>query len=658
MLVFDQLKRNDRPTWVLTLVVSAALGILLTGLWYLQVVTNKHYEQSQKNQSSRRVRYPALRGNILDRNGIALAENRPSYNVNLYLEELSGQFQEAFAKARADLKLTRAELDALGRRTRYRVVSNAVFEVGEMFHQPLILDEGRFLEHYTNRLVLPLPILENLSAQHIAIFQENPYKPPGLNLDIEPLRVYTNGDLASHVLGQLQRVEKTTGDDDDELSASCLPGLPDYEGRVGVEAAFEEDLGGRAGIKAVVVNNKGYRQSENILTPAIPGNNVVLTLDARVQRVAEQALHGMSVAGKGAAVVLDARNGDVLAMASAPAFDPNSFIPRMTSKQWEVLSDPEGKPMLNRATFGSYAPGSIFKIIVALACLEAGDLNPAEVYHSKGYFSLGRKDIRDTAPAGDYDFKRAFKLSCNSYFIYHGLNTGLTNIMEMGHRFFLGEKVQVPLRQEVSGFFPTAEWLSRRASQGEAISQGEIANLSIGQGYITVTPIQMALMTAAIANGGTIFWPRLVQRVEPRSVGPVKVAPAGRIRGELRVDPRNLRRIREAMLADVEDSDGTGRQAAVPGLRVCGKTGTAQVTRGATVFRKDTWFVSFAPYETPRYVVVVVAEGGGSGGGTCAPVAHKIYQALKRFEDQAAGTLDASGPRLVAQGTRSPEAVP
>jgi penicillin-binding protein 2 len=653
MLVFDQLKRNDRPTWVLTLMVSAAMGILLAGLWYLQVVASKQYEESQKNQSSRRVRYPALRGNILDRNGTALAENRPSYNVNLYLEEFSSQFQEAFAKAREGRKFSRTELDALGRRTRYQVVSNAVFDVGEMFHQPLVLDEGRFLEHYTNRLVLPLPILENLSAQHIAIFQENPYKPPGLNLDIQPLRVYTNGDLASHVLGQLQRVEKTTGDDDDEFSANCLPGLPDYEGRVGIEAAFEEELAGRAGIKAVLINNKGYRQGENILTPAIPGNNVVLTLDARVQRVTEQALHGMSGGGKGAAVVLDARNGDLIALASAPSFDPNSFIPRMNAKQWEELSDPEGKPMLNRATFGAYAPGSIFKIIVALACLEAGDLDPAEIYHSKGYFPLGRKNIRDTAPAGDYDFKRAFKLSSNSYFIFHGLNTGLTNIMEMGHRFFLGQRVQVPLKQEVSGFFPTSAWLAKRAGEGEAISQGDIANLSIGQGYITVTPLQMALMTAAIANGGKVFWPRLVQRVEPRSGTLVKVAPAGQIRGELHAQTRHLQLIREAMLADVEDTDGTGREAAVPGLRVCGKTGTAQVTRGSAVIRKDTWFVSFAPYENPHYVVVVVAEGGGSGGGTCAPVAHKIYQALKRFEDQAGN--GATSPRLVAQSLQSPE---
>lgn len=650
MLVFDQLKRNDRPTWVLTLLVSAAMGILLAGLWYLQVVTNKQYEESQKNQSSRRVRYPALRGNILDRNGTALAENRPSYNVNLYLEELSGQFQEAFSNARLGRKLSRTELDALGRRTRYQVVSNAVFEVGEMFHQPLILDEGRFLEHYTNRLVLPLPILENLSPQHIAIFQENPYKPPGLNLDIQPLRVYTNGELAAHILGQLQRVEKTTGDEDEEFSYSYLPGLPDYEGRVGVEAAFEEELAGRAGIKAVMINHKGYRQSENILTPAIPGNNVVLTIDARIQRAAEQALHGMAGDGKGAAVVLDARNGDLLAVASEPTFDPNSFIPRMNSKQWEELSDPEGKPMLNRATFGSYAPGSIFKIIVALACLESGGIDPTEIYHSKGYFSLGRKTIADTAPAGDYDFKRAFKLSSNSYFIFHGLNTGLTNIMEMGHRFFLGQRAQVPLKQELSGFFPTTAWLAKRADEGEPISQGDIANLSIGQGYITVTPLQMAMMTAAIANGGKVFWPRLVQRVEPRSGSVVKVAPAGQVRGELHVNPQHLKLIREAMLADVEESDGTGRQAAVPGLRVCGKTGTAQVTKGSAVIRKDTWFVSYAPYESPRYVVVIVAEGGGSGGGTCAPVAHKIYQALKRIEDQA-----AAGSRLVAQATAWPE---
>lgn len=640
MLIFDQLKRNDRPLWMLSVLALCAMGLLLSGLWYLQIIASKRYVETQKNQAFRRVRYPALRGSILDRNGQALAENRPSHNINLYLEELSPQFQEVYSRLRGKQKLSRDQIDTLIWKSRYLVVSNVVFQVGQLLQEPLLLNEERFIEHYANRLVLPLPILEDLTPRQMALFQETPNKIPGLGLDIQPLRTYTNGTVASHLLGHLQRVEKFASDDDSEMdSVYCLPGLPDYEGRVGVEAAYEEELSGKAGIKSVLINHKGYRQAETILSPAIPGNNVVLTIDVRIQKAAEQALRTITSTQKGAVVVMDPRTGDILALVSAPWFDPNQFIPRMSSANWKHLSDPELKPMLNRATFAAYTPGSIFKVIVGLACLEMGDLDPKAIYHSKGYYQLGRKSFGDTAPAGEYDFKRAFKLSSNSYFIEHGLKTGLPAIMDMGHRFFLGKSTQLPLRQEVSGFFPSSDWVRKRTDQGEPVTPGDLANLSIGQGYITVTPVQMAVMIAAVANGGKVLWPRIIDRIEPRvndGVTPVRRFVAGRVRGDLGVRAHTLQLVRDSMLADVEDSDGTGRHAAVPGFRICGKTGTAQVTHGSKVVRKDTWFVSYAPYESPRYVVVVVAEGGGSGGGTCAPVAQKIYQAIKKVEDQSA----------------------
>jgi penicillin-binding protein 2 len=649
MLIFDQLKRNDRSLWVIALGVLAGIVSLLSGLYYHQIISSHRYVRSQKNQSFRTVRVPALRGRILDSQGVVLAENRPAYNVNLYVEELSERFKEAFRQAKGKRKLSFLEMLELGRKTRYLVASNMVNQLAGMLNQPLTLDESTFNSHYTNRLVLPLPILSDLPPGLVARFMELPNKPPGFNLEIQPLRIYPQGTRASHVLGYLARAENYVSDD--EISAFYC--LPDYEGKVGIEAAFDEVLRGRAGLKSVMVNSIGYRQSENIWTPADPGWNVVLTIDLRLQKAAEQAMRGVGPEVLGAVVVLNATNGDILALVSSPDFNPNTFIPLLHTEDSTKLYDPDLKPMVNRATFGAYAPGSIFKIIIALAGLESGELDPNEVFQSKGYFQLGRgKPFADTAPAGEYNFRRAFKLSSNSYFINYGLRTGLTNIMRMGRRFFLGQRTGVPLFQEVSGFLPTPEWVQHRKEEGEVIQPGDVANLSIGQGYLTVTPLQMALMTAAIANGGKVFWPRLVQRLEPPELKPgaqPKAFPAGRIRGELNLRPQTQEVIREAMLADVEDADGTGRQAAIEGWRVCGKTGTAQVKQNGRVTRKDVWFVSYAPYESPRYVVVVVVEGGNSGAGTCAPVARRIFEAIRQSESPA------SVLKIAAQGRSSHE---
>ncbi|HOX04260.1 MAG TPA: penicillin-binding transpeptidase domain-containing protein [Candidatus Paceibacterota bacterium] len=660
MLILDQLKRSDRGLWLMAVGILAAFGGLLVWLAYLQVFSVSRYQASQQAQSIRRIRFPAVRGTVHDRRGQSLAENRPMFNANLYIEELSPLFKAEYRRlihertgtniARRSWwdwlgrrpaqkpapapRLTAAEREALGRQARFQVVNRVVQELAAQIEQPLALDEARFHQHYEELRALPLPLLENLSDSIVARMQERPERPVGVNLDVQPMRWYPHGMLAAHLLGQVRRLDHFQEEIDDGFYY-CLP---DYQGNVGIEGAFDRELRGQAGFKAVRVNNMGYRQSETIWSPAQPGRDVHLTIDLRIQRAAEQALRQAGAAPKGAVVVMDPRNGDLLAMASSPAFDPNSFVPRMSHANWVRLSDPDLNPMLNRASFGSYAPGSIFKIVVALAGLEAGTLDPREIYSSKGYYSMGRRSrpIGDTAPAGDYDFRRAFKLSSNSYFIHQGLRAGLDRIIEMGQRFFLGQRTQIPLLQEVRGFFPTLEWVSSRNEQGDPVQPGEVANLCIGQGFLTVTPLQMAVLTCAIANGGTVYWPRLVEPVElggSASAGGLRSA--GRPRGQLGVSQQHLALVREGMLADVEDPDGTGRHASVIGMRVCGKTGTAEVALNGGGKRLDTWFVSFAPFEKPRYAVVVVVEGGASGGGTCAPVARSIYQALRQLEIQA-----------------------
>ncbi len=635
MLIVDQLQKNDRPLRVLAWVVAAGLLVLLAGLYFVQVISSNRFREEQKNQSFRSVRLPAARGKILDRNGLVLAENRPSYQVSLYLEDraVRDQFKSRFQSAKGPRRLNREQQAQLGRVTRYEVVSNLFVRVGAVVQQPVSLAEPQFTRHYDRSLALPLPILADLTSTQVALFAESTAVPPGVDLEVRPLRFYPYRSTAAHVLGYLRRDEGSADEDDVFFNYR----LPDYAGDAGIEFTFNEDLKGRPGAKSVLVNNLGYRQSENVWAPVAPGRNVRLTLDLPLQHAAEVALSGRLNETRGAVVVMDVRNGDLLVLASAPAFDPNAFVPRLPFNVWTNLTNETLRPMVNRAVYGTYAPGSIFKMVVGLAALEAG-LNPTNIVTSPGYATVGNHPMHDTAPAGEYDFKRALKLSCNKYFVDVGVGLGLDRIVAMAQRFQLGQKTGVQLRPESAGVLPTRNWI--RENRG-AWFDGDTANLSIGQGDILVTPLQVAVTVAALANGGTVFAPRLVERVEARDAfdhESDEIFPAARVRAQLGVSARSLNLLREAMLADVEDPDGTGRRAAVPGFRVAAKTGTAEVKKGRATLYKITWFASFGPYENPRYAVVVMVEGGASGGVTCGPVAHAIYQAILARERSGSAT--------------------
>jgi penicillin-binding protein 2 len=653
MLIFDQLKKGDRPLQLLAYAVLAGMGLLLLGLWHVQVVSSKRYVSSQLHQSLRTVRLPALRGKIVDRNGLPLVDNQPNYSINLYLEELRPLFRFEYTnhvrpaylrakhpdliarKAKSLPRLTVKEEADLQRQARVRVVSNLVAQVSALVQAPVDFDERRLHRHYEGTRALPWPILEQLTPEQVARFAERSVELSSVALEVQARRVYPQTTLAAHLLGHLMRTNAAP----DDLDLPYNYRLPDFKGELGLEALFDDDLRGKAGVKTMLVNNLNYRESEEVTTSPEPGRNVVLTIDLPIQLAAERALRSAGANARGAAVVLHAQSGDILALASSPSFDPNVFLSGITLGEWERLSDPKLTPMVNRATYGAYPPGSIFKIIVGLAALEAGlstneiltvEADPQDPAH--GHIKVGNRRIRDTAAPGDYDFRRAFKRSSNSYFIHFGLwRAGLDKVAALGQRFHLGERLDVLPLQELSGYFPQPGLRLKR--DGGTWFDGDTANLCIGQGEITVTPLQMAVMTAAIANGGKVLWPRLVQKLEPPAGyanGEVSYFLAGRVRDELKVRPQHLEIIREAMLADVEDPDGTGRPARVPGMGVCGKTGTAQVMRGRIVVDHITWFVSFAPYEKPEWVVVVMVESGDSGGGTCAPLARQIYETIQK----------------------------
>lgn len=637
MLVIDQLKRGDARLRWLAIGVLVGMIVLATGLWFVQVVHYKRYEQNLRTQSFRTVRIPAVRGRIMDRNGVILAESRPSYNINLYLEELRPTFQAQYSniiyqakQQNPKLKLNLEQRTEIGRTARFQVANGLVNRVSNCLNTPLVLSEKEFRNHYEARLSLPMPVIENLTPKQVAMFAESSAALPGVNLEVQSLRSYPLGETAAHILGQVRGTDRSESDDDDDFNYR----LPDFKGIVGVEATFDEQLRGTAGTKSLLVNYLGYRQSENTWQPPHPGDDVILTIDATIQRAAEQAMKQQGIGTRGAVVVMDPWSGDILALASAPTYDPNSFVPRITNEEFAKLNDPEMLPQINRAVY-AYPPGSIFKIVVGLAALESGTLNPTNQIYGPGYFKLTpRSDpVHDTAGAGQFDFRRAFIKSSNFYFITNGLRSGLDSILDMGNRFGLGQRAGLPTRQEAPGYFPKLGTRDKKA--GGPWRDGDTVNLCIGQGEILVSPLQMAAVISAVANGGKVYWPRLVDRLEREDDGFRKVTeafPAGRIRNEINVSPHNLQIVQEAMRDDVLSSEGSGKAASMPGWQVCGKTGTAEVKHGSVLVNKITWFASYAPFESPRYVVISMVDGGRSGGGTCAPIVRRVYEALQKLD--------------------------
>jgi len=657
MLIFDELKENDRQLRLVAVVLAAGFGLLLAGLWWVQIVSAREYQSHLETQSYRTVRIPAARGKILDRRGRVLAENHPRYDLSLYLDDLRKQFKAAYDAEYAGATNTRARFIAAKEKTLGRPLTKAerktyalataqvaqlseqarcnaaggvVAQLGRVLGQPLTFDAARFERDYETRLAMPYPVLRNLNEAQIARFEENYSGGLGADLELQSVRTYPLGTTAAHLLGYVQRDDSSAEGEDAYFSYR----MPDYRGVIGIESGFDSLLRGHAGAEAVLVNNLGYRQTENVWNQPEPGHNVVLTIDLDIQQAAERSLaQHRGADARAAIVVMDVRTGDVLAMVSSPAIDPNYFVGGLTPDEFqnatERLNDPKLRPQINRATQENYAPGSIFKPIIGLAALEAG-LEPDAVVDNPGYVYVGRRHITDLAPPGQYNFRRAIIYSCNTYFITVGLRTGIDNIVRMAEKFHFSERADLPTRQETPGILPTP------ARVHSGWHDGDTANLCIGQGEIAVTPLQMAVAYAAIANGGRVLWPRLVARIEPQDPAngeAVTNFSSGIVRGNIGVSTRSLNILREAMLAETEDPEGTGQAARVPGLPICGKTGTAQVMNEHNQeIDRTTWFASFAPYDHPRYAVVVMVESGTYGGPTCAPIAHDIYEAILKSE--------------------------
>ena len=566
-----------------------AFLVIVGQLWYLQVLEGGHFlDASDKNRT--RVRpIAAPRGILFDRKGVPLVDNRPAFTLSLIPRELDRDVERRDA--------------VLGR-------------VAALLHIPFdeLVDS---VQRVSPESFQPVRIRRGLTLEDVAKVEEWKLELPGVIVEVEPTRAYPTSRFAAHLLGYVREAN------DEQLKAGRYR-RGDMVGQTGLERLLDEFLRGRDGGEQIEVDVMGRPIRMISQTEPQPGAQVVTTIDRRIQEAAERAMENNA----GAVVVMDPRTGDVLAMVSTPAFEIDRFTGTIDRQAWvRVVQDPT-HPLLNRAIQSQYAPGSVFKIVVAAAGLQEGTITPADRTHCTGEFHLGAWTFLDWKKEGHgtVDVHRAMVQSCNIFFYQAGLKVGGAMIAKYAKAFGLGAATGIDLGTEKIGLIPEPK--VRKGRGAAAWQAGDTVNMSIGQGQVLVTPIQIARMMSAVANGGVLWKPRLVQRIERPGKG-VVWSDTGRVVGHVELSPLVWAFLRRSLWGVVNEG-GTGGAARVPGIDVAGKTGTAQmIAKSKSEKGQDhAWFASFAPVNDPEVVVVVMAEGGGKGGQVAAPIARKILDAI------------------------------
>ena len=623
-------RSNGFRLGVLAAIAGACFALLLGRLWYVQVARGDEYTARIRNNSQVNVRLPAVRGEITDRYGVPLAQNRSSVALEFYLPDMVRAYRQAHGSVPQNSYRT-----TVGGMMTEKIEADIVKIVNEMV-MPRLAELGlardynanQLRQHFRNNTEVPFIFVEDLDFDRMSRFAEHEVNIPGVNLTVRPVRRYVYGSLASHVLGYVGAPNQI----DKEDAARFNFYQPDTEGKAQIELSLDSDLRGQPGSRVLQRNAKGVIEGEVAINPPRQGNNVQLTLDARIQFITEQALRAV---GRGAAVVVDPRNGDILAMASVPSFDPNTFIPAIPAAAWNELTSDATDPLVNRA-LSAYAPGSTYKIPIALAGLRAGLENRR--FNCSGVVTYGNTPMKcwiaDKKGAhGSLDLESAIRVSCNAFFYQYGNAAGIDQIVAVGNMLGLGQRSGLPLSGEAPGILPGPDWI-RANRPRERWSTGQTANVSIGQGYVLTSPLQMAMVTAALANGGTSYFPRLVDKVVAQDGTVVRQEPVKVRANLLEYDftPEEIERVRRGMWDVVNRGGGTAASARIKGYEVAGKTGTAQFWRGR-IKDNHTWFIAFAPYENPCYAVAVIVQGAQSGGGVAAPIAAKILSDTFKMEE-------------------------
>ena len=597
--------------------VLAAFSLLLVRLVYLQILQYDYYRTKAEDNRISIVPIMPNRGLILDRSGTALARNYSAYTLEIFPGKV------------ADLEKTIDELAAIvdiraSDRTRFK----------------RLMIEAKGADS--------LPIRTRLSDEEVAKFAVNRYRFPGVDIQARLFRQYPLNELASHLVGYIGRInDRDVEHIEDEGLTANYKGT-DHIGKTGLEQSYESELHGITGYEQVEVDSGGRGVRTLSRTSPTSGNNLVLTLDIRLQEVAEQAFGE----NRGALVAIEPATGGILAFVSKPGFDPNLFVEGIDLASWDLLNTSPDRPMVNRALAGTYPPGSTFKPYMALAALELGKRTPQQTIYDPGFFQFGNHRFRDDKVGGHgtVDMYKSIVASCDTYYYMLGNDLGIDNIARFIGQFGFGAKTGIDMEGEVTGVLPSQEWKRKRFRKPEQQKwyAGETISIGIGQGYNAYTPLQMAQAMATIANNGVIYRPHLVNYIENiRSGERTLVEP--KVERTITLKAESIEFIKRA-LAGV-NTEGTGARAfAKAGYTSAGKTGTAQVIalkqnekydekRVAERHRDHALFVAFAPLESPKIALAVVVENAGFGARAAAPIARQVldyYLLGKRIDKPAA----------------------
>lgn len=599
-------QRYSRRAVVFGAVQGVAMSALVARLFHLQLLKTEEFRTLAEGNRIKLQLIPPPRGRILDRRGEEMASNEVNYRLLLDRDQPRKRTEESYAEL--------VKLIALSDSAKERIQ-----------------------EAITVRGVTPVLIKEYLTWDEVSRLEFHMPDLPGASIQQGELRYYPLKELASHLIGYVGKANE------EEVKDQPVLKLPEFKiGKSGAEKMFEAALRGKAGSRHLEVDAVGRTVRELRTQQSVPGRDINLTIDKRLQAYAAQRIAGES----GAIVVMEVDTGNVLALVSMPSFDPNQFSMGIQHDYWEALNADKKTPLLNKALAGQYPPGSTFKMLVGLAGLDAGMLNPNSYTFCPGHFYLGSYRFNCWKSHGPVDLNAAIAQSCDTYFYTVAHRIGIEPIMKMARRFGLGKSTLLGLENEKNGLIPDPDW--KRKKYDQPWLPGDTVNSGIGQGYVLATPIQLALMAARIASG---------KAVTPRLYVPDNSAPP--VFDDLPVDPAHLALIRRGMERVVNHEQGTAYWKRIPSEphRMAGKTGTSQVkriTRRGVPQEHLPWeerhhalFVAYAPVPAPKYAACVVIEHGGGGSAAAAPVARDVVGAIQELQ-----ALDAGAPVELIQGER------
>ncbi len=611
----QELERFQRRLAVAGGLVLLAFFLLFARFFWLQVVQHEHYRTRAEDNRIALVPIVPNRGLIVDRNGTVLARNYSAYTLEIMPSKV------------ADLEAVIDELAGIvdiqpKDRKRFRK----------------LLEESRNFES--------LPIRTRLSDEEVARFVAQRFRFPGVDVKARLFRQYPNGDLASHALGYIGRVNDRDLASIEKNEAEDNYRGTEHFGKTGLEQKYEFELHGQTGFEQVEVDAGGRAVRVLERTPPVPGSNLVLTLDAKLQQVVEKAFGKR----RGALVAIEPSTGGILALVSMPGYDPNLFVDGINLQDWEALNTSEDKPMVNRALNGAYPPGSTFKPFMALAALETGKRTPQQSIADPGFFTFGGHTFRDDKKGGHgiVDMYKSIVHSCDTYYYVLANDMGIDAIANFMRQLGFGSPTGIDIEGESKGVLPSQAWKKERFRKPEQQKwyAGETISIGIGQGYNAYTPIQLAQATAAIASGGVLYRPHLVKYVENINTGERTLVEPQPLR-TLPFKPANIEVIKRAMVG--VNTEGTGARAFAGAEYVAGgKTGTAQVyslkggkyeaSKVQERLRDHALFIAFAPAEQPTIALAVLVENGGFGAQTAAPIARQVldYYLLGKLPKEAA----------------------